>query len=52
MVAKHFCMQQHSVTIVEPNEDLKFQTAEKLGLVDFGISVITIDHAYQYGVRD
>jgi hypothetical protein len=34
------------VTVIEPNEDLKIQTAEKIGLIDFGISIDTIENAY------
>ena len=37
------------VTVVEPNELLRVQTAEKLGFVHFNISVTTIDLLYQEG---
>ena len=37
------------VTVVEPNELLRVQTAEKVGFVHFGISVTTIDALYQEG---
>lgn len=40
------------MTIIEPNELLQIQTAEKLGLVDFNISVCTMDHFYQYTSKD
>ncbi len=46
LIAKYMCQKNQGVTVVEPNEDLRCQTAEKLGLVDFGISVATIDHIY------
>jgi hypothetical protein len=40
------------VTIIEPNETLKIQTGEMLGLVDFGITIVTMDWFYQHGSRD
>jgi hypothetical protein len=40
------------VTVIEPNETLRYQTAEKLAFVDFGIQVVTIDYFYQYGTND
>ena len=52
LIAKYWCLQGKNVTIVEPNETLRYQTAEKLGLVDFGITVITIDQYYEYGSED
>ena len=40
------------MTVVEPNENLKIQTGEMLGLVDFGISVVTMDWFNQHGSKD
>lgn len=49
LIAKYHCEQGKQVTVVEPNELLRVQTAEKLGFVHFGISVTTIDALYQEG---
>ena len=49
LIAKYHCTQKKSVTVVEPNEVLRVQTAEKLGLVHFNISVTTIDKLYAEG---
>jgi superfamily II DNA or RNA helicase len=46
LIAKHYCDQGKKVTVIEPNETLRFQTAEKLAFVDFGISIVTIDYFY------
>ena len=43
LIAKYHCEQGKRVTVVEPNELLRVQTAEKLGFVHFAISVTTID---------
>ena len=37
------------MSIIEPNEALKRQTADKLGLVDYSISIYTMEEFYQYG---
>ena len=37
------------MTVVEPNEYLRVQTAEKLAVVDFGIAVTSIDVLYREG---
>ena len=37
------------MTVVEPNEHLRVQTAEKLAVVDFGIAVTSIDVLYREG---
>ena len=49
LIAKYHCNQRQRVTVVEPNEVLRVQTAEKLGLVHFNISVTTIDKLYAEG---
>ena len=49
LIAKYHCNQRMRVTVIEPNEVLRVQTAEKLGLVDFSISVTTIDKLYAEG---
>ena len=51
LVAKHFCDIGKKVTIVEPSNLLKVQTAEKIGTVHFGIVVTTIDQFYLEGVQ-
>ena len=43
LIARYHCEQGKRVTVVEPNELLRVQTAEKLGFVHFSISVTTID---------
>lgn len=37
------------VTVVEPNELLRMQTAEKLAVVDYAITITSIDLLYQEG---
>ena len=49
LVAKHFCNLCKKVVIVEPNEMLMRQTAEKLALVDYSITVTSIHRLYQEG---
>ena len=49
LIAKHHCELGKSVTVVEPNEVLRIQTAEKIGFVHFAISVTTIQKLYQEG---
>ena len=39
LVSKYFCNKGMSVTILEPSEQLKMQTAEKLENVDINITV-------------
>ena len=46
MIAKYFCRLGKKVTVVEPNELLRVQTAEKLAVVDYGIAVTSIDMFY------
>ena len=40
------------VTVIEPSEHLRLQTADKLILVDYGVTVMSIDQFYQYGTKD
>lgn len=40
------------MAILEPNEHLKVQTAEKVGVVDFGISIMTVQDFYLYGCKE
>jgi Type III restriction enzyme, res subunit len=49
LIAKYYCNHSKRVTVVEPNEILRIQTAEKLGFVDFGITVVTIENLYSEG---
>ena len=49
LIALYHCSQRRSVTVIEPNEVLRVQTAEKLGLVHPGIQVTTIDRLYAEG---
>ena len=42
LIAKYFCNQGRKVVVVEPNENLMRQTAEKLALVDYAITVTSI----------
>ena len=49
LVAKYFCSMGKKVVVVEPNEMLMRQTAEKLALVDYGITVTSISRLYKEG---
>ena len=49
LIAKYYCSKGQGVTIVEPNDTLRLQTLEKLGVVDPNIKVATIAQLYQYG---
>lgn len=49
LVAKYFCSQGKKVIVVEPNDALMKQTAEKLALVDFAINITTIERLYEEG---
>ena len=46
LIAKYLCEQGQRVIIVEPNEQLRLQTAEKLAAVDYGINVTSIEAFY------
>jgi len=48
-VAKYYCNQKKKVLVVEPNELLRAQTAEKLVVIDYGITVTSIDRLYVDG---
>lgn len=52
LLAKHYCQQGKRVAIVEPNEDLKLQTSERLGPVDFEISFLTLEQFYKHGATE
>lgn len=52
LLAKYFIDQGLSVTILEPNEALKTQTAEKVCGLDFGITVDTLDNYYEMPSQD
>ena len=49
LVAKYFCNKGKKVVIVEPNETLMMQAAEKLALVDYSITVTSIQRLYEEG---
>lgn len=49
LVAKHFCNLGKKVVVVEPNEMLAQQTAQKLALVDFDITITSIRRLYEEG---
>ena len=49
LVAKYYCTLGQRVIIVEPNDLLCNQTAEKLAVVDYNISVTTIERFYLEG---
>ena len=49
LVAKYFCNLGKKVVVVEPNEMLMRQTAEKLALVDYSITVTSIQRLYKEG---
>ena len=49
MIAKYLCRQGKKVTVVEPNVLLRMQTAEKLAVVDYAITITSIDLLYQEG---
>ena len=46
---KYFCNLGKKVVVVEPNEMLMRQTAEKLALVDYNITVTSISRLYREG---
>ena len=48
-MAKYYCGQKKKVLVVEPNELLRAQTAEKLVVIDYGITVTSIDRLYVDG---
>lgn len=52
LLAKYYCLRGEQVTIIEPSELLKVQTAEKLGVVDYGINIMTVNEFYSYGTKD
>lgn len=52
LIAKYYCDQGKTVTIVEPTDDLQQQTATMLTPLDYGITVVSIDQYYQYGSTD
>ena len=49
LVAKYFCNLGKKIVVVEPNEMLMRQTAEKLALVDYSITVTSIQRLYMEG---
>ena len=49
LVAKHFCSLGQKVVVVEPTDALMQQAAEKLALVDYGITVTTMKRLYEEG---
>lgn len=49
LLARHYCLQGKRVTIVEPNETLRVQTAEKLGVVHYHVTITTVERLYQEG---
>lgn len=49
LVAKYFCNQGKKVVIVEPNDALRAQTADKLVALDYAITVTSIDRFYADG---
>lgn len=49
ILAKYFCDQGKRVTVVEPNDTLRVQTAEKLGPVHYNITVTTVERLFQEG---
>lgn len=49
LVAKHFCRLGQKVVVVEPTDALMQQAAEKLALVDYGITVTTMKRLYEEG---
>ena len=51
-MAKYFIDEGKTVTILEPNEELKNQTAAKVCSLDFGITVDTIDNFYERPTSD
>lgn len=49
IIAKYYCHHGKKVVVVEPNELLCMQTTEKLAVVDYGITVTSIDRLYLEG---
>ena len=39
----YYCQEGKTVTIIEPNNELRQQTLEKLGTIDFELKVQTIN---------
>jgi reverse gyrase len=37
IIAKHFCSIGKKVAIIEPSDELKIQTEEKVGAIDYAI---------------
>ncbi len=51
LVARFFCDNGKKITVIEPNETLKNQTAEKLTQVHANIAVSTIEEFYDEGSK-
>jgi reverse gyrase len=49
LLAKYFCTHGKRVAIIEPNLVLTEQTIEKVGLVHFNLTVLSMADFYQYG---
>ena len=47
MIAKHYCNLGRKVVVVEPNDLLAAQTLQKLAVVDYSISVTSIERFYE-----
>ena len=52
LLAKYYCSLGKKVTIIEPNERLKLQTMELIGLVDEGITIVTPQWFYEFPNKD
>ena len=52
LLAKYYCSLGKKVTIIEPNERLKLQTMELIGLVDEGITIVTPQWFYEFPSKD
>jgi superfamily II DNA or RNA helicase len=46
LLAKYYCQQGKRVVVIEPNVQLMKQTAEKLAVIDYAITVTSIDRLY------
>ena len=49
LIAKHFCVMGKKVAVVEPTEELRLQTIDKLGVIDYSIDVLSIESYYMTG---
>jgi reverse gyrase len=49
LLAKYLCSNGKRVAIIEPNLALTEQTIEKVGLLHFNLSVVSMVDYYQYG---